>query len=173
MASLSTINNSNPFPQSVSDQLKQVLSTGERQFKALFRIGCWCRELQLQKKSVRTIFFMKHTVVKEHIDKSRGVVYEQGQKCCRADELFREEVWGIQHCSFVDWTDEMYHGSMSWMRERLPSCQQPIMSETCWNPIIVKASPILRKLSNVSAYNFYEFAVGFDNYVIRLAEGFD
>ena len=40
MASLSTINNSNPFPQSVSDQLKQVLSTGERQFKALFRIGC-------------------------------------------------------------------------------------------------------------------------------------
>ena len=45
---------------------------------------------------------MKHTVVKEHIDKSQGAVYEQGQKCCRADELFREEVWGIQHCSFVD-----------------------------------------------------------------------
>ena len=34
MASLSTINNSAPFPQSVSDQLKQVLSTGERQVKA-------------------------------------------------------------------------------------------------------------------------------------------
>ena len=34
-------------------------------------------------------------------------------------------------------------------------------------------TPILRKLSNVSADNFYEFAVVFYNYVIRLAEGFD
>ena len=30
MASLSTINNSTPFPKSVSDQFKQVPSTGER-----------------------------------------------------------------------------------------------------------------------------------------------
>ena len=35
MASLHTINNLAPFPQSVSGQLKQVLSTGERQVKAL------------------------------------------------------------------------------------------------------------------------------------------
>ena len=41
------------------------------------------------------------------------------------------------------------------------------------NVIIVVASPILRKSSNVSAYIFYEFAVVFYNYVIRLAEGFD
>ena len=34
-------------------------------------------------------------------------------------------------------------------------------------------TPILRKLSNLSADNFYEFAVVFYNYVIRLAEGFD
>ena len=37
MASLRTINNSAPFPQSVSDQLKQVLSTGERQVKVLIQ----------------------------------------------------------------------------------------------------------------------------------------
>ena len=35
MASLNTIKNLAPFPQLVSDQLKQVLSTGERQVKAL------------------------------------------------------------------------------------------------------------------------------------------
>ena len=37
MASLSTINKSAPFPQSVSDQLKQVLSTGERQVKVFIQ----------------------------------------------------------------------------------------------------------------------------------------
>ena len=67
----------------------------------------------------------------------------------------------------------MADGSKSSIRERLPSCQQPIMSETCRNTIIVEALPILRKLSNVSADNFYEFSVVFYNYVIRLAEGFD
>ena len=35
-----SLSNSAPFPQSVFDQLKQVLSTGERQAKHLFRIGC-------------------------------------------------------------------------------------------------------------------------------------
>ena len=62
----------------------------------------------------------------------------------------------------------MYHGTKSSIQERLPSCQQPIMSETCQNAIIVKALPILHKLSNVSA----DTAVVFYNYVIRLAEGF-
>ena len=37
MASLSTINNSAPFPQSAPDQLKQVLSTGERQVKVFIQ----------------------------------------------------------------------------------------------------------------------------------------
>ena len=37
MASLSPIYNSAPFPQSVSDQARQVLSTGERQFKAFIQ----------------------------------------------------------------------------------------------------------------------------------------
>ena len=47
------------------------------------------------------------------------------------------------------------------------------MSETCRNAIIVETSPILCKLSNVSADDFYEFAVVFYKYVIRLSEGFD
>ena len=88
----------------------------------------------------------------------------------RADELFRDELYGMPLCSSVDCTDDMYHGSKSSIRERLPSCQQPIISETYRNAIIVEASPILRILSNVSADIFYEFAVMFYNYVIRLAE---
>ena len=88
----------------------------------------------------------------------------------RTDELFREELYEIPHCLPVECTDEMYHGSKSSIRERLPSCQQPIISETYRNAIIVEASPILRILSNVSADIFYEFAVMFYNYVIRLAE---
>ena len=46
------------------------------------------------------------------------------------------------------------------------------MSETCRNAIIVEASPILRKFSNVSADNFCEFVVAFYNYVICLAKDF-
>ena len=45
----------------------------------------------------------------------------------RADELFREKLYGIPHCFSVDCTYEMYHGSKSSIQERLPSCQQPIM----------------------------------------------
>ena len=67
----------------------------------------------------------------------------------------------------------MYHGSKSSVRERLPSCQQPIMSETYRNAIIVEASSILRKRLEVSADNFYEFAVVFYHYVIPLVEGFN
>ena len=67
----------------------------------------------------------------------------------------------------------MYHGTNSSIQKRLPPCQQPIMSETCQNTINVEASPLLCKLSNFSADNFYEFAVVFYNYVIHLAEGFD
>ena len=66
-----------------------------------------------------------------------------------ADELFREQLYGIPHCFSVDCTDEIYNGIKSSIRERLPPCQQPIMSETYQNAMIVEASPILHKLSNV------------------------
>ena len=56
MASLSTINNSAPFPQSVSDQLKQVLSTGERQVKVFIQDRLLMQKTTIQKKSVRTSF---------------------------------------------------------------------------------------------------------------------
>ena len=104
------------------------------------------------------------------MNKLRSAVEHQP---ARADELFKEELYGIPHCFSADSTDEMYHVSKRLIQERLPSCQQPIISEAYRNAIIVEASPILRKLLNVSADNFYEFAVVFYNYVIRLAGGFD
>ena len=81
----------------------------------------------------------------------------------RADELFPDELYGVPHCFSVDCTDEMYHGTKSSIQKRLPLCQQLTMSETFRNVIIAKVPPILRKLSNVSADNFYEFAVMFYN----------
>ena len=81
----------------------------------------------------------------------------------RADELFREELYGVSICFSVERTYEMYHGTISSIQVRLPSCQQPIMSQTCRNVRIVEASSILHKLSNESADKFYEFAVLFCN----------
>ena len=57
MASLSTINNSAPFPQSVSDQLKQVLSTGERQVKVFIQDRLLMQRTAVTEKIVRTSFF--------------------------------------------------------------------------------------------------------------------
>ena len=50
MASLSTLNDSAPFPQSVSDQLKQVLSTGERQVKVFIQDRLLMQKTAIMKK---------------------------------------------------------------------------------------------------------------------------
>ena len=84
-------------------------------------------------------------------------------RLARADELFRKELYGVPHCFSVECTDEIYHGTKSSIQERLPLCQQPIMSETCRNAIIVEASPILHKLLIESEDSFYEFTVVFYN----------
>ena len=93
-----------------------------------------------------------------------------GHRTARANELFIEELYGVPHCFSVDCTDEIYHGTKSSIQERL---YHVTMSETCRNVIIVEMSLVLCKLSDVLAGNFYEFAVVFYKYVIRLAEGFD
>ena len=179
MASLRTINNSAPFPQSVSDQLKQVLSTGERQVKAFIQDRLLMQKTSITEKISKNKFPLlsigssKSTSINPGVPFMNKLRSAVEHRPARADELFRDELYGIPLCSSVDCTDDMYHGSKSSIRERLPSCQRPIISETYRNAKIVKASPILRKLSNVSADNFYEFAVVFYNYVIRLAEGFD
>ena len=57
MASLSTINKSASFPQSVSDQLKQVLSTEERQVRVFIQDRLLMQKTAItEKKSVRASF---------------------------------------------------------------------------------------------------------------------
>ena len=117
MASLSTINKSAPFPQSVSDQLKQVLSTGERQVKVFIqdRFLVWktsiTEKISKNRFPLLSIGLSKSTSINigvPFMNKLRNAVEHQP---ARADELFREELYGMPHCFSVDCTDEMYHGS--------------------------------------------------------------
>ena len=177
MASLSTINKSTPFPQSVSDQLKQVLSTGEKQVKVFIQDRLLMQRTAITEKISKNKFLLltigssKGTSINLEVPFMNKLRSAVEHRPARVDDLYGEDLYGIPNCTSVGCTDEIYHGSKSSIR--LASCQQPIMSETYQNGIIVEASPILCKLSNVSADNFYEFVVVFYNYVIRLAEGFD
>ena len=57
MASLSTTSSSASFPQSVSDQLKQPLSTGEKQVKVFLQDRLLIQKTAItEKKTVRTNF---------------------------------------------------------------------------------------------------------------------
>ena len=153
MASLSTINNSAPFPQSVSDQLKQVLSTGERQVKAFIQDRLLMQKTSITEKISKNKFPLLSIGSSKSTSINLGVPFMNKLRSAvehrpaRADELFREELYGIPHCFSVDCTDEVYHDSKSSIQERLPSCQEPIISETYRNVIFVEASPILRTIT--------------------------
>ena len=101
MSSLSTINNSAPFPKSVSDQLKQVLSTGERLVKVFIQ------DRLLMQKTAITVKISKNkfpllsigssnstsiNLEVPFVNKLRSAVEH---RTARADELFREELYGI------------------------------------------------------------------------------
>ena len=53
MASLGTLNNSAPFSQSVSDQLKQALSTGERDVEVFIQHRLLIQETAITEKKGR------------------------------------------------------------------------------------------------------------------------
>ena len=74
-------------------------------------------------------------------------------------EFFSGELYGVPQSLSIDGTDQMYHGIKSSIQDRLPSCQQPIMSSSSKKAIIFEASPILRKLANVAVEIFHELAV--------------
>ena len=84
------------------------------------------------------------------MNKLRSVVEHRP---ARDDKLFSEELYGVPHYFSVNCTDKMYHGTKSSMQERLPSCHQPIMSETCRYAIIVEASPISRICQQITFMN--------------------
>ena len=135
MASLSTINNAAPFPQSVSDQLKQVLSTGERQIKVFIKDRLLMHKTSITEKISTNKFPLLSIGLSKSTSINLGVPFKNKLRSAvehrpaRADELFREELYGIPHCFSVDCTDEMYHGSNCSIQERLPTCQQPIIRD--------------------------------------------
>ena len=103
MASLSTINNSALFPQSVSNQLKQVLSTGERQVKVFIQDSLLMHKTSITEKISKNKFPLLSIGSSNSTSINLGVRYmnklssavEHGT--ARADELFREELYGIPH----------------------------------------------------------------------------
>ena len=113
MASLSTINNSAPFPQSVSDQLKQVLSTGERQVKVFIQDRLLMHKTSITEKISKNKFPLLSIGSSKSTSLNLGVLFMNklrsavDHRPARAEELFREEFYGIPHCFSVDCTDEM------------------------------------------------------------------
>ena len=139
MSSLSTISNSALFSQSLSDQLKQDLSTRERQVKVFIQDRLLMQKTAIAEKISRNKFPLLSTGSSKNTSINLGVLFMNKLRSAaehrpaRADELFREKLYGIPHCISVKFTAEMYPDSKSSIRERLPSCQQPIMSETYQN----------------------------------------
>ena len=113
MASLSTINNPAPFPQSASDQLKNVLSTEERQVKVFIQDSLLMQKTAITEKVSKKKFPLlsigssKSTSLNLRMlfmNKLRSAV---DHRPARAEELFRGELYGIPHCFSIDCTDEM------------------------------------------------------------------
>ena len=109
MASLSTINNLAPFPQLVSDQLKQLLSTWERQVNVFIQDSLLMQKTAITEKISKSKFpflsigFPKGTSINlgvPFMNKLRSAVEHRPAK---ADELFKEELYGIPHCFSVDY----------------------------------------------------------------------
>ena len=78
----------------------------------------------------------------------------------------------MPHC-LATGREEMYHGTKSSTKDRLQSSAPPINTATTPKAVNNEASPLIRKLSNVSVDNFHEFLVIFYSHVSRLANGFD
>ena len=86
--------------------------------------------------------------------------------------MFAEELHGVPHCFATD-VDVMYHGTKS-SKQRLKSCSPPAhLTESDWTAIILEASPLIRKLSNVPVESFHDFSAVLYQHTSKLATGFD
>ena len=103
MASLGTINNSAPFPQLVPDELKQVLPTGERQVKVFIQYRLLMQEIAITEKISKNKFPLLNTGLSKSTSINLGVPFMNKLRIAvehrptKADELFREELYGIPH----------------------------------------------------------------------------
>ena len=104
MASFNTLNNSAPFSQSVSHQLKQVLPTGERQVKVFIRNRLLIKKTAITQKVSKNKFSLLSIGSTKSTSINLGVPFmiklrnAVEHRLARADELFREELSGAPHC---------------------------------------------------------------------------
>ena len=103
MSSLSTISNSALFSQSLSDQLKQILSTRERQVKVFIQDRLLMQKTAIAEKISRNKFPLLSTGSSKNTSINLGVPFMNKLRSAvehrptKADELFREELYGIPH----------------------------------------------------------------------------
>ena len=74
MAFFSILNNSASLPQSMSDLLKQILSTGERKFKVVIQDRLLMQKTAITEKISMTMFPLLNMGLA--MKRSRGAVYE-------------------------------------------------------------------------------------------------
>ena len=172
MDSLCALNNSDPFPQTVIDKLKQVLPRGEEQVKLFIEDRLLMQKVPINGKITKNNFPLLKVESTKSSTINLGVPFMNKLQSAvvhrpsLADKSFAEELYGVPHCFSVDGTDEMYHGTKSSIKDRLKSSATPIKTATSPKAIITEASPLIRKLSGVSVDNFHEFAVVFYNHVV-------
>ena len=88
----------------------------------------------------------------------------------QAKELFEKELYGVSACFSVDRIDEMCHDKKLSIQDRLQWGQSPSPNPHNSKVLIIKASSLLRKLSNVIFDHFCEFTVIFCHHVVQSAK---
>ena len=175
---LTTLNNSDRFEDSVFDNLKKVLPKGEEQVKHFIEERLVFQKIAITEKITKNNFPLLNKTVSPNSTMNFGPVFMNKFRCTvehrpsLADLVFAEELYGVPHCFAVN-VDTMYHGSKSSIKDRLKPCHPPIVNEMSPAARILEASPIIRKLANVSVNNFHEFAIVLSQNVSDLAKGYD
>ena len=144
ISQLSALHNSIPFLQSVSDELKQILSTGENQVKEFISDRLLMRKLPITGTiSKNNFLLLKNQSSKNDnpikltipfMNKLRSAVEH---RTIKDDEFFNGEIYGVPQCFSIDGTDQMYHSTKSSIQDRLPSYHEPIIPSNDKKAIII------------------------------------
>ena len=89
----------------------------------------------------------------------------------QAEELFEGELCDVPPCFSVNCTDQIYQGKKSWKGSN-PSCQPPSGHGVISKALILEASPLFRKFSNVDVPDFHEFGIVIQNNIKQVANTF-
>ena len=136
MASLSTLKNSAPFPESVSDQLKQIRSSGERQVKLFIQDRLLMQKTTITEQICKNKFYFlniestKSTSINLEVPYMNKLWSAVEHRPAIANEIFREENCRVLHCFSVDCTNQMFMAprvqDKDYHHVRILSCQKHV-----------------------------------------------